>query len=194
MPGDTPPTEIDAETLALCRAHAPGAMETFVKTYQRRVFSVLSRMLGHGPHVEDAAQETFIRAFKAIPNFDVDGSGRVSTWLLTIAIHLAMDGKRKDASRPPSIPMDDADGELCGLATQATPEQHYEQRERCRQIAAAFEELSREQQSVLVLAVEGLTYQEIADALKIPESTVRARLHGAREGIRQRLGGVRMAG
>src|SRR6187399_1708942 len=70
----TSPQPLDAGVLARCRAQDPMAFRAFVVRYERMVFALLSRMLGHGPDVEDLAQETFVRAFRAFPSFDPDGA------------------------------------------------------------------------------------------------------------------------
>src|SRR5579859_5748235 len=95
--------ELDAATLEGCRARDPEALRRFVVRYQRMVFAFFSRTLGSGPHVEDLAQETFLRAFRALPRFDVTGPARPSTWLLTIATRLVQDERRK--RRPATQPL-----------------------------------------------------------------------------------------
>jgi hypothetical protein len=64
--------ELDRATLLLCRARDKAAFRAFVVHYQRAVFACLSRMLGRGPHVDDLAQEVFLRAYRAMPAFDVE--------------------------------------------------------------------------------------------------------------------------
>src|SRR5271165_1657386 len=91
---DRRPPELDRAVLLRCRAQDPIAFQVFVARYERVVFAVLSQMLGHGPHVEDLAQEAFLRAYLAFPRFDPDG-GPSSRWLLTIATRLAMNDKRR---------------------------------------------------------------------------------------------------
>src|SRR5262245_52508694 len=86
--------ELELGLLARCRERDPAALRAFVERYQRPVFALLSRMLGRVPEVEDLAQETFLRAFRALPSFDPHGTARPSTWLLTIATRLALDGYR----------------------------------------------------------------------------------------------------
>src|SRR5512142_4531 len=87
--------ELDVVTLARCRAQDPMAFRAFVVRYERMVFALLSRMLGRGPEVEDLAQEAFVRAYRAFPTFDPDGTAKVSTWLLTIATRLALDSRKR---------------------------------------------------------------------------------------------------
>src|SRR3954471_409523 len=89
------PAPLDAAVLARCRAQDPMAFRAFVVRYERMVFALLSRMLGHGSEVEDLAQETFVRAFRAFPEFDLAGPAKPSTWLLTIATRLALDARKK---------------------------------------------------------------------------------------------------
>ena len=94
-------TELDRCTLDRARALEPVALRAFVARYERPVFALLSRMLGRGPHVEDLAQETFLRAFRALPAFRPDGTARASTWLLTIATRLASTRARRSGSPSP---------------------------------------------------------------------------------------------
>src|SRR3954469_10697063 len=79
------PAPLDPGIIARCRAQDPMAFRAFVVRYERMVFALLSRMLGAGPEVEDLAQETFVRAYRAFPDFDPNGPAKASTWLLTIA-------------------------------------------------------------------------------------------------------------
>src|SRR5512142_453536 len=77
--------EMDVTVLELCRAGQRAALEQFVRCYQRRVFAFLSRALGYGLSIDDLAQDVFIRAYRALPDFDSQGQARLSTWVLTIA-------------------------------------------------------------------------------------------------------------
>jgi RNA polymerase sigma factor (sigma-70 family) len=83
--------ELDRETLLRCCAHDRLAFRAFVVHYERLVFACVSRMLGRGPHVDDLAQDVFLRAYRAFPSFDVHAEARVSAWLLTIATRAALD-------------------------------------------------------------------------------------------------------
>src|SRR5690349_4158840 len=96
-------TEVDRETLARCKARNPVAFRAFVEAYERALFALLSRMLGRGPHVQDLAQETFLRAYRAFPAFDLEAAARPSTWLLTIAVRLAMNARKNAARRISSL-------------------------------------------------------------------------------------------
>lgn len=174
--------------LVRCRAQDPAAFRRFVERHQRMVFALLSRMLGHGSEVEDLAQETFVRAYRAFPSFDVDGAAKASTWLLTIATRLALDArKRKTLGRASLDAADDA-------SSGSTPEIALGRQELGRAIAAAAARLPEDQRAALVLAEHhGLTMAEIATALGTSEATAKTRLFRAREKMRELLGEWRSA-
>ena len=182
-PFATSPPEIDRETLSRCRTRDPVAFRAFVVRYQRPVFACLSRMLGHGPHVEDLAQEVFLRAFRALPTFDPDGAAKPSTWLLTIATRIALDARKRRVI--PLRPLEDG----ANVAQAATPETERARAELGRAIEGAAAQLSDEQRAVLILCeYHGFTMAEIAAAIGIPEATAKTRLFRARERMRDALG------
>jgi RNA polymerase sigma-70 factor (ECF subfamily) len=176
------PAPLDAATLARCRAQDPAAFRVFVVRHERMVFALLSRMLGAGPEVEDLAQETFVRAYRAFPGFDPDGAARPSTWLLTIATRLALDARRKKRlDHNPLGPDDDA-------PSPTTPEHSLERRQLGQAIERALAQLSDDQRAALVLdEFHGLSIAEIGAALGVPENTVKTRLFRARERMREAL-------
>lgn len=175
------PPPLDGGVLARCRAQDPIAFRAFVVRYERMVFALLSRMLGHGPEVEDLAQETFVRAYRAFPSFDPDGAAKVSTWLLTIATRLALDARKK--KRLDTVPADEHPP-----ARSSDPELSLERRQLGDAIAQAAAELPDDQRAALVLAeMHGLSIAEIAEALGVPENTAKTRLFRAREKMRAAL-------
>lgn len=176
------PAELDRVTLERARARDPMALRAFVVRYERAVFALLSRMTGPGPHVEDLAQETFLRAVRALPAFEPVGAARASTWLLTIAARLALDARKKRR-----FPL--AAGEAArDVPDPATPETERARRELGRRIAGAAEELGDDQRAAFLLAdVHGFSVAEVAAALGIPENTAKTRLFRARQHMRERL-------
>jgi RNA polymerase sigma-70 factor (ECF subfamily) len=170
--------ELDRVTLVRCRAQDPMAFQAFVVRYERAVFAVLSQMLGRGPHVEDLAQETFLRAYVAFPRFDLDRAPP-SRWLFTIATRLALNEKAR--RRPEAM-------ETPEVAETTTPETERARRELGHAIEGAIAQLSTEQRAAFVLAeLHDWTLQEIGDALGVPENTVKTRLFRAREQLRLHL-------
>lgn len=174
--------EVDPETLLRCQAGDPAAQRVFVVCYQRPVFALLSRLLGRGPHIEDLAQETFLRAFRALDSFDPAGPARPSTWLLTIATRLALDDRKR--RRLPSAPLEEAESS----AAPGDPEQQAERRRIGLAIEEAANELSEDQRAAfLLMEFHGFSVAEAAITLKIPENTVKQRVFRAREKLRSRL-------
>jgi len=177
--------EIDAQTLSACRAGDPEALRSFVLRYERSVFALLSRSLGPGPHVEDLAQEVFLRALRALGRFDAAGSARLSTWLLTIASRLVIDERRK--RRVTTEPLDE--GSI--VQAMATPETESRRGELGRALSRAAGELPDDQRDVFLLTeFHGLDAKDIASVLSIPEATVKTRLFRARERLRVLLKGI----
>lgn len=176
------PAPLDRALVARCCTQDPMAFRAFVVRYERMVFALLSRMLGHGPEVEDLAQETFVRAYRAFPAFDPDGTAKVSTWLLTIATRLALDSRKRRRLDVREI------DEGADATTGSTPEISLERRQLGRAIAEAAAKLPDDQRAALVLAeLHGLSIAEIAEALEVPENTAKTRLFRAREKMRALL-------
>lgn len=181
--------ELDGPTLARARDGDPAACRALVERYQRPVFALLHRMAaGRMPAaaVEDLAQETFLRVFRALGRFDPAGPARLSTWILTIATRLSLDAARK---RPPAT--EPIDAHLDTLAAAPDAEQTLERRrlgEALREAAAA---LSPEQRAAFLLSyAHGLDQAEIASALGVPVGTVKSRLSRARAAMVRALSEV----
>lgn len=176
--------EIDRTILDQCRGGDPAAMRAFVRHHERMVLAFLSRSLGFGPHVEDLAQEVFLRAARALPQFDIEGSARLSTWLLTIASRLVIDARRE--RRLSLQPLFE------GVAVDpSTPETERARVELGRAIAAAAHRLPEEQRDAFILAeFHGQTMQEIATVLGVSEATAKTRLFRARDKLRHLLRAV----
>ena len=159
------------------------AFEELVVTYQHRVFGVALRMLGSRAEAEEVAQEAFLRAFRSIRDFR--GDARLSTWLYAIASRLCL--TRLGASeRRTARPGDDAlarvpdPGERPGAAL--------EREEAQAALHRAISELPDERRIVVVLRdLQGLSYEEIADALSLELGTVRSRLHRARMELKDKM-------
>ncbi len=182
-PGGSARVELDRATLTACKARDPLAFRAFVTRYERPVFACLSRMLGRGPHVEDLAQETFLRAFRAFPAFDLDGPAKPATWLLTIAVRLALDERKRRVI--PIRPLDDASH----VSAPGTPETEHVRAQIGRLIERAADQLPDDQRAAFVLAeYHGFAMGEIAAAMNVPEATAKTRLFRARERMRALLG------
>lgn len=165
------------------------AFRTLVVDHQRMVFALLSRMLGPGAEVEDLAQETFVRAYRAFSTFDPNGPAKVSTWLLTIAVRLALDTRKTNARKQHNFPVVAVERESDPrLGHDDGPESALEQRRLGDALSAAAATLPDDQRAALILSdAHGLSIAEIASALEIPEATAKTRIFRAREKMRAAL-------
>jgi RNA polymerase sigma-70 factor (ECF subfamily) len=180
---DSPRSELDDLTLARAQRGEDAACRALVIRYQRPVFALLGRLAGRA-RVEDLAQETFLRVFRALPRFDRGGRARLSSWILTIATRLALDELRRVPRA--ELPLDE---ELAGAAR---ADEGAERRALARDLERAFAKLAPEQRAVVLLReVHELEYEEIARALDLDLGTVKSRLSRARASLRATLGDAR---
>ena len=153
-----------------------------VKIYQHRIYGVALRMMGNWPEAEEVAQETFLRAHRALPEFR--GDSRLSTWLYAIASRLCLN---RLASGEGRIARRRASEEIADLVWDE-PGGNLERDERVAAVHKALAELPEERRAVVVLRdFEGLSYDEIAAVLGLELGTVRSRLHRARLDLKEKL-------
>lgn len=167
----------EAECLKLAQAGDQDAFTQIVETYQKPVFNMCYRMLGTPQAAEDAAQETFWRAYKNIKRFD---PGRpFATWLLSIAAHYCIDQQRR--KHLPALDLD----EIIEFSVEdpaPNPEKQALDSEFSEDIQRQLAELSESDRAVLVLRYwHELSEEEISDTLSITKSAVKSRLHRARQ-------------
>jgi len=170
------------------------AYELLVIKYQRRIERLIGRMVRDSNLVEDIAQETFIRAYRALPQFR--GEAQFYTWLYRIAVNTAkktlMDLKRDPLIYESAMSVHDENDETSRpeheLTTDETPETVLAAQEIAAAVNAAMEALPEDlRQAVTLREIEGLSYDEIALAMNCPIGTVRSRIFRAREAISSRV-------
>ncbi|MBZ8140457.1 RNA polymerase sigma factor RpoE [Rubrivivax gelatinosus] len=189
-------TDADADALLVDRAKRGDvrAFEMLVVKYQRRIERLIGRMVRDDALVQDIAQESFIRAYRALPQFR--GESAFYTWLYRIAVNTAK--KALVEMRRDPLVMEGAlashdDGDETSrveneLSDGATPEALLASREIATAVNAAIEALSEDlRQAIALREIEGLSYEEIADVMNCPIGTVRSRIFRAREAIATRL-------
>ena len=179
------------ERVKLCDTRA---FEMLVVKYQRRIERLISRMVRDTDLVQDIAQETFVRVYRALPQFR--GDSAFYTWLYRIAVNTAkkmlMDMKRDPLVFESATHVSE-DGEETSraeseLSDGETPEAVLASKEIAAAVNAAVEALSEDlRQAITLREIEGLSYEEIADLMNCPIGTVRSRIFRAREAIAARL-------
>lgn len=162
------------------------AFDLLVIKYQSRVVNVISRYLRDPVEALDLAQEAFIKAYRALPNFR--GDSAFYTWLYRIAINTAKNYLVAQSRRPPGNDIEAADAEQfegpSALKETATPESMMLRDEIQQVIFSAIEALPDDLRTAITLReLEDLSYEEIAEAMDCPIGTVRSRIFRAREAI-----------
>ena len=191
-----PPAPTDSDALLVERAAAGDhrAYELLVIKYQRRIERLIGRMVRDVDLVPDIAQETFIRAWRALHQFR--GDAQFYTWLYRIAVNTAkkalVDLKRNPIITETALRANDDEDETSGnpfeLTTDETPETILAAQEIAAAVNAAMEALPEDlRQAVTLREIEGLSYEEIAEAMDCPIGTVRSRIFRAREAISTRV-------
>jgi RNA polymerase sigma-70 factor (ECF subfamily) len=166
------------------------AFDTLVLKYQQKVANLISRYIRDPSEVLDVTQEAFIKAYRALPNFR--GDSAFYTWLYRVAINTAKNHLAALARRPPQDDIEAETAEQMDTGTrlkeQDTPEHLAMQGEIARTIKDAMDELPDELRTAITLReIEGLSYEDIAQAMDCPIGTVRSRIFRAREAIDKKL-------
>ena len=170
------------------------AFELLVVKYQRRIERLIGRMVRDVDLVADIAQETFIRAYRALPQFRAESA--FYTWLYRIAVNTAkkalVDMKRDPVMTYTSLQGSDDDDETYRGGMEPTdgetPEALLASKEIAATVNAAIAALSEDlRQAITLREIEGLSYEEISDVMNCPIGTVRSRIFRAREAIAERL-------
>ena len=176
QPGD------ESALVAAAQSGDEAAFAEIVKRYQRAIYRVAYGLTRSTSDADDLAQETFIRAWRALGRFRVGEP--LHPWLNRICVNLAYSLFRQRKRRPETSiePLVEAGQQW---AADDDPEAEVAERERSGQLEEALAELSSEHQAVLVLrVVQDLSYDEIAQTLNVPIGTVMSRLSRAREKLR----------
>ncbi|MHA3903374.1 RNA polymerase sigma factor RpoE [Castellaniella sp. WN] len=183
--------DVDLALVERVRRGERHAFDLLVIKYQRKIMRLLSRMIHDPAEVEDVAQEAFIKAYRALPQFR--GESAFYTWLYRIALNTARNWQAASFRRPATVsPLENEDGEtfdqIDGLSDHSTPESLMASRQVAQAVNEAIDELPDDLRVAIVLReIEGMSYEEIASTMQCPIGTVRSRIYRAREAIAARL-------
>lgn len=162
------------------------AFDLLVRKYQHRIAALIGRYISDWSETQDVAQETFLRAYRAIASFR--GDAQFYTWLHRIAVNTAKNHLVSHNRRPPTDDIDAADAEQfesgIRLRDTDTPERELMRQEIERTVMRVVDGLPEELRTAITLReVDGLSYEEIAQRMDCPIGTVRSRIFRAREAI-----------
>jgi RNA polymerase sigma-70 factor (ECF subfamily) len=183
--------EIDQKLVERVQRGDKAAFDLLVSKYQRKIFRLLSRLIRDPAEIEDVAQEAFVKAYRALPNFR--GESAFYTWLYRIAINTAKNYLVSQGRRAPTTTeneIEDAetfdDGEQ--LRDLNTPDSMLLTKQVAEAVNRAIDQLPEDLRTAIVLReLEGLSYEEIAESMNCPIGTVRSRIFRAREAIAEEL-------
>jgi len=178
----------DEKLVELAVSEDPEAFGEIVKRWDRKIFALCFGMLGREDDARDAAQETFIAAYRNLKNFR--GEAKVSSWLHRIAVNQCLTIKRRAKTRSEEFLDDEAgqDERVFVAPPNSSPARTSEQSERFFIVRQAVGSLPLElREVVLMKEFEEMTFQQISDTLEIPLSTVKSRLYTALRQLRMKL-------
>lgn len=180
----------DQEIVKRVQQGDKNAFGILVRKYESKIIKLISRYVHDASEALDVAQEAFIKAYRALPNFR--GESAFYTWLYRIAIntaknHLVAQGRRQPANELETETAEQLEGESA-LKEYATPEHLLLKDEIEQTVFDAIEQLPDDLRTAITLReLEGLSYEEIAEAMGCPVGTVRSRIFRAREAIDSKL-------
>ncbi|NLY28755.1 MAG: RNA polymerase sigma factor RpoE [Alcaligenaceae bacterium] len=183
--------DVDAALVARVQRGDKRAFDLLVLKYQRKIMRLLSRMINDPGEIEDVAQEAFIKAYRALPQFR--GESAFYTWLYRIAINTARNWQVSNGRRlVTQNSHEDEDGEtfdpIDSLSDINTPESMLASRQIVERVNAAMNALPEDLRTAIVLReIEGMSYEDIAQSMGCPVGTVRSRIFRAREAIAAQL-------
>lgn len=157
------------------------AFDRLVAAHEDRIYHAAYRITGNAEDARDAAQETFVKAFRALPRYRHEAA--FGTWLHRIAVNASLDIVRRRPQAPP-VPLE----EVVLPAQTHNPDTEAERHEVQLRVHDALRRLAPDHRVIVVLRdLQGLAYEEIAEVLRMPIGTVRSRLSRAREALRALL-------
>ena len=184
-------SEIDQQLVQRVQGGEKIAFDLLVIKYQRRLFRLVSRLVGDSAEAEDIVQEAFIKAYSALPQFR--GDAAFYTWLYRIGINTARNfletrGRRIPAFRDLGADQSEVPNDKVSSTEDNTPESALFARQIAESIQLAMDDLPQDLRMALMLReFDGLSYEQIAEVMGCPLGTVRSRIFRAREAIAEKL-------
>jgi RNA polymerase sigma-70 factor, ECF subfamily len=184
----------DLKYVVLCQKGDTDAFEALVERHQKKMLNIAYRMLGDYDDACDVTQEAFVAAYKSIKKFKVEA--KFSTWLYRIVVNHTKNRlkQQKSSRRHESVSIDESREAQAGCASclpsavDGQPDEQMMQKEREVKVQVCINKLDDEHKEILVLRdIQGFSYEEICDILKLPDGTVKSRLSRARNALKDCL-------
>ncbi|MEP6902126.1 MAG: sigma-70 family RNA polymerase sigma factor [Actinomycetota bacterium] len=178
----------DEQLVELAVTENPEAFGEIVKRWERKIFALCFGMLSREDEAKDAAQETFISAYRNLPNFR--GEAKVSSWLHRIAVNQCLTKQRRAKTRSETFLDDEENSEdrVFIAPLNKSPARITEQNERLTHVRQAVNSLPADLRQVIVMKeFEEMTFQEISETLELPLSTIKSRVYTALKQLRMKL-------
>lgn len=178
----------DEQLVELAVTENPDAFGEIVKRWERKIFALCFGMLCREDEAKDAAQETFIAAYRNLANFR--GEAKVSSWLHRIAVNQCLTKQRRTKTRSETFldDEDNAEERVFVAPLHQSPARIIEQNERLSHVRQAVNALPTDLRQVIVMKeFEEMTFQEISETLELPLSTVKSRVYTALKQLRMKL-------
>jgi RNA polymerase sigma-70 factor, ECF subfamily len=180
--------QTDQELVALAAGGDAESFNQLIKRWERQIFALAYRIIGREEDARDVCQETFLRAFRALPRFK--GEAQFSSWIYRIAVNLCRDWIRKQRRAPVMQAPEGVD--ISDMAAERGPVESIEELVGRRQLSAMVaEEMARlpeaQRTAIVLKEYHGMTFQEIAELQECPLSTVKTRLYQGLSVLRRRL-------
>ena len=188
MSADAPsaqPHAID-EIIQRCLNGDQSAWETIVRLYWRRVFNIAYKFVGKHDQAEDLTQDVFLKLFKSLDTFD--RRANFQTWLISVSRNLCIDHYRSVRKERETMNRDIDPADLSPVSTTRSPHAQLEQRDRVELLRLALGKLAPTLRTAVMLRdIQELSYQEIADRLRLPEGTVKSRINRGRTELARQI-------
>ena len=174
------------EVIQRCLNGDQAAWESIVRQHWRKVFNIAYKFVGKHDEAEDLTQDVFLKIFKSLNTFD--RRANFQTWLISVSRNLCIDHYRSVRKERETMNRDVDPSELTPVATTRSPQQELEVRDRVQLLRAALDRLAPSLRTAVMLRdIQELTYQEIADRLRLPEGTVKSRINRGRTELARQI-------
>ncbi|MEJ5252777.1 MAG: sigma-70 family RNA polymerase sigma factor [Chthonomonadetes bacterium] len=182
----------DSQLIERCRHGDREAFDELVRRYERQAYNLAYRLTGNYDDASDVVVEAFVRAFQGLHTFR--GDANFGTWLHRVVVNTFLDLRKRSKGRQQVVSLEEQmelDGDMLTRQIEDTspgPQELVEEQEREQVLQRAIDQLSPERRILIVLYhFENLSYEEIAQMLKLPVGTVKSRLNRARLALREIL-------